>query len=124
MHNELLWARTATVLIAVVAAVFAVYSGDLVAMLGAFGWSTFAVAIVPTVAIGFNWKRATSLGCNVAIVSSLLMNFGLKLFDVQLPHGFHGGALSLLVSLTLFFVVSMLSPREPIAADVEEVMDL
>ncbi|MBP89936.1 MAG: hypothetical protein CMJ64_25050 [Planctomycetaceae bacterium] len=124
LHNELLWARIATVLIAIVAAVFALSSGDLIALLGAFGWSTFAAAIVPTVAIGFNWKRATSLACNVAIVSSLLMNFGLKWFDVQLPHGFHGGAFSLLVSLTLFFLVSMLSPRESIAADIEEVMDL
>ena len=33
---------------------FAVYPGALVALLGAFGWSTFAAAIVPTVAIGFN----------------------------------------------------------------------
>ena len=124
LHNELLWARTATVLIAALAAVFALTTGDLVALLGAFGWSTFAAAIVPTVAIGFNWKRATSLACNVAIVCSLLMNFGLKLFDIQLPHGFHGGAFSLLVSLTLFFMVSMLSPRQSIAPDIEAVMDL
>ena len=27
----------------------------------------------------------------------------MELFNIQLPHGFHGGALSLLVSLTLFF---------------------
>jgi Na+/proline symporter len=124
LHNELLWARTATVLIAIVAALFALSTGDLVALLGAFGWSTFAAAIVPTVAIGFNWRRATSLACNVAIVSSLLINFGLKLFDIQLPHGFHGGAFSLLVSLTLFFAISILSPQESIDADVEEVLDL
>ena len=124
LHNELFWARTATVVIAAVAAAFALSSGDLVALLGAFGWSTFAAAIVPTVAIGFNWKRATPLACNVAIVSSLLLNFGLKLFNVELPHGFHGGALSLLVSLSLFFVVSIISPQKPIPADIEAVMDL
>ena len=124
LHNELLWARTATVVIAALAAVFALSSGDLVALLGAFGWSTFAAAIVPTVAIGFNWKRATPMACNIAIVSGLLINFGLKLFNINLPHGFHGGAFSLLVSLTLFFVVSMLSPRKPLSADIEAVMDL
>ncbi|MDG2129756.1 MAG: hypothetical protein P8K08_17275 [Fuerstiella sp.] len=124
LRNELLWARTATVVIAAVAAVFALSSGDLVALLGAFGWSTFAAAIVPTVAIGFNWKRATPLACNIAIVSGLLINFGLKLFDIHLPHEFHGGALSLMVSLTLFFVVSMLSAPKPIAPDIESVMDL
>ena len=124
LHRELFWARTATVMIAVAAAGFALYSGDLVALLGAFGWSTFAAAIVPTVAIGFNWKRATPLACNVAIVSSLLLNFALKLFEIELPHGFHGGAFSLLVSLTLFFIVSLLSAPKPIASDVEAAMDL
>ena len=124
LHRELFWARTATVMIAVAAAGFALYSGDLVALLGAFGWSTFAAAIVPTVAIGFNWKRATPLACDVAIVSSLLLNFTFKLFEIELPHGFHGGAFSLLVSLTLFFAVSVLSPPKPIASDIEEAMDL
>lgn len=124
LTNELRWARIATVIIAVVAAGFSLYSGDLVALLGAFGWATFAAAIVPTVAIGFNWKRATSLACNTAIVSSLVINFGLKLFEIELPHQFHGGAFSLLVSLTLFFVISIVSPPPKIAADIDAVMDL
>ncbi len=124
LHNELAWARTATIVIAAVAAGFALYSGDLVGLLGAFGWATFAAAIVPTVAIGFNWKRATPLACNIAIAASLLVNFGLKLFEVELRYGFHGGAFSLLVSLTLFFVISMISPPEPIATDIEAAMDL
>ena len=51
LKNELYWARVATVAIAVVATVFALFSGDLVALLGAFGWGTFAAALVPTVAI-------------------------------------------------------------------------
>ena len=124
LHNELAWARTATIVIAAVAASFALYSGDLVGLLGAFGWATFAAAIVPTVAIGFNWKRATPLACNIAIVASLLVNFGLKLFEVELRYGFHGGAFSLLVSLTLFFVISSFSPPQPIATDMEAAMDL
>ena len=68
--------------------------------------------------------RATPLACNVAIVTSLILNFSLKLFEIELPHGFHGGAFSLLVSLTLFFVVSLLSPPKLIASDVEAIMDL
>ena len=124
LRNELVWARTATVVIAASAAVFALSSGRLVALLGAFGWSTFAAAIVPTVAIGFNWKRATPLACNIAIVSGLLINFGLEVFGISLPHAFHGGAFSLLVSLTLFFAVSMISPQKTIPADIETVMDL
>jgi Na+/proline symporter len=124
LRNELAWARTATVLIAAASALFALYSGSLVALLGAFGWGTFAAAIVPTAAIGFNWKRATPMACNLAIGASLLINFGLELFQIELPYSFHGGAFALLVSLTIFFVVSMATPQQPIAADIEAVMDL
>jgi SSS family transporter len=120
--NELFWARVATVIIGVVAAIFALISGDLVALLGAFGWATFAAAIVPTVAIGFNWKRATPLACNLAIGASLILNFSLR--NVELPYAFHGGAFSLLVSITIFYVVSVLTPQKKIAADIEAVMDL
>jgi SSS family transporter len=124
LHNELFWARIATVVIGVLAAVFALYSGEMVALLGALGWSTFAVAIVPTVAIGFNWRRATPLACNLAIISGLVINFGLKLGGVKLPHAFYGGSLALLVSLTVFFVVSICSKPHPIDSDIDEAMSL
>lgn len=124
LKNELLWARTATVAIAVVAGLFALYSKNLVALLGAFGWGTFAAAIVPTVAIGFNWKRATATAANVAIAVSLLLNLALELFKVTLPYNFNNGAFSLLVSLTLFFVVSHATPPQRIAPDIDAAMDL
>ena len=124
LDNDLAWARTATVAIAAAAALFALYSGSLVALLGAFGWGTFAAAIVPTAAIGFNWKRATPRACNLAICASLLINFGLELFKIELPYGFHGGAFALLVSLTIFYVVSVATPQRPIAPDIDAVMDL
>jgi Na+/proline symporter len=128
LGNELTWARVATVAIAVIAALFALYSRDFVALLGKFGWSIFAGALVPVVAIGFNWKRATPLAANVAVAGSLLLNFVLytaeKVQGYRLPHGIDSGALTLLTSLTLFFVISYLSPRPAIAADIEAVMDM
>jgi SSS family transporter len=121
---ELLWARIATVVIAGLASVLALRSGELVALLGAFGWGTFAAALVPTVAIGFNWKRAHAMAANVAIVASLLVNFGVKVFGITLPWGFDAGALALLVSLTLFFALSLALPPRAIDGDIEAVMDL
>ncbi len=128
LKRELFWARMATAIIAALASVVALYSGDLVALLGAFGWGTFAAALVPTVAIGFNWKRATPLAANVAITSSLIVNFGIKLLerfaDIRVPYGIHGGAIALLVSLTLFFGISLLSAPPKLDPDIETVMDL
>ena len=123
LKNELYWARVATVAIAVVATVFALFSGDLVALLGAFGWGTFAAALVPTVAIGFNWKRATPLAACLAISSSLIINFGLKVSGVVIPYNIDAGAVALLVSLTLFLTISFASPSPKLDADIDAVLD-
>jgi Na+/proline symporter len=128
LSNELRSARIATLGIAVAAALFALYSHyqneRLVALLGAFGWGTFGAALVPTVAIGFNWKRATAKAANTAIVASLVVNFAIELLDVDIPFGIHGGTIALLVSITLFFGISLLSPPPELAPDIEAVMDV
>ncbi len=126
--RELFWARNATAMLGVAAALFALYShyvnDRLVALLGAFGWGTFAAALVPVVGIGFNWKRATPLAANTAIVVSLILNFGIEVFDVALPHGLHGGTVALIASLLLFFGISYASEPVGIAPDIDAVMDL
>lgn len=111
-----------------IASFFGLFSGDLVALLGAFGWGTFAAALVPAVGIGFNWKRATALAANVAVITSLMINFGVKLLDelleIRIPYGIDGGAISLLVSLTLFFGISLCSRPPNLDRDIEAVMDM
>ena len=122
--NELLWARITTVLLTIFATVFAFYTGDLVAILGAFGWGTFASALVPVVAIGFNWKRATATAAIVAIVSGLAVNFIIKVGNIVIPYGVDVGALSMIISLTLFIGISLLSKPPILAPDVQAVMDM
>ena len=125
LPNELFSARVATVALAIGSAIFILYSRqDLVALLGAFGWSTFAAALVPTVAIGFNWKRATATAANVAIVTSLVVNFGIEFFGLAIPYGINGGFVALLLSMTLFFGISLSSPPPVLDPDIEAVMDL
>ena len=93
-------------------------------MLGAFGWGTFAAVLVPTVAIGFNWKRATATAANVAIVTGLVVNFGIELFDLEIPYGINGRFVALLLSMTLFFGISLALPPPVLDLDIEAVMDL
>jgi len=124
LKNELFWARTTTVIIALIASLFAIYSGDLVAIMGVFGWGTFAAALVPVVTIGFNWKRATAFAANAAIISSLAVNIGTKLFEIEIPYRIDAGAIALLVSLTIFFGISLLSKPPKLDNEVEAVMDL
>ena len=128
LKRELLWARIATVVIAIVAALFSLRSGfQLVALLGAFGWGIFAAALVPVVAIGFNWKRATATAANVAITSSLMINFSLLWLQqrhIYLPYRVAPGAVALLCSLTIFFAVSFLTRPNRLPPDVEAVMEM
>jgi len=128
VERELMWARIGTAFLAIVGALFALYShyvnARLVALLGAFGWGTFGAALVPAVAIGFNWKRATATAANVAIVASLLINFAVEIFDISLPHGIHGGTLSLIVSMILFFGVTYVTEPRALDPRVETAMDL
>ncbi len=124
LKRELLWARTATVATAVVAAAFCLMYDDLVALLGAFGWGTFAVALVPVVAIGFNWKRATALAANVSMAVGLVTIFTLKLGGINLPYHIDGGAVALVLSLTVFFGISLLSKPPKLDPDIEKVMEL
>ncbi len=128
-ENELLGARIVTAIIALAAALVALYSGqDLVALLGVVGWGIFAAALVPVVAIGFNWKRATAAAANAAIISSLLTNLAIRisnrLWDFAIPYRIDPGAISLLVSLILFLGISFLSKPPRLDPDIEMVMDL
>ena len=128
LTRELLWARTGTVVLALAAALFALYSHTynerLIALLGAFGWGTFGAALVPAVAIGLNWKRATPLAANVAIAASLIVNFGIELSGARIPGGVHGGTIALLLSLVLFFGISFASKPPHIDPEIEALMDV
>jgi SSS family transporter len=128
IKRELLWARIATLLLAVIAAIFSLYSPDkMIALLGAFGWGIFAAAIVPVVTIGLNWKRGTALAANVAISTSLLLNFGIMFAQKaghHLPYHISGGAVSLLASTTIFFAISLLSKPKKLLPLVEAAMDV
>ena len=94
------------------------------AILGVFGWSTFAAAIVPVVALGLNWKRATATAACAAIIISLALNLSLELFAIEIPWGIHGGFIALLVSLISFIVISLLQTPRPLAEDIDAVMDM
>ena len=127
LENEVRSARIAIVLIAIFGAVFALYShyvnARLIAFLGVFGSATFAAALVPVVALGFSWRRATARAANLAIAASLVINVGMEVLGIRLPLGIHGGIVAILTSLTLFFGVSLLEPAPKLPADVEAAFD-
>jgi len=128
LARELLWSRVGMFVITLVAAAFALYSyygnDRLVALLGAFGWGTFAAAIVPVVAFGLNWKRASAPAAVVAIVASLLINFGVEIFSVRLPFGISGPFLAMTSSMVLFVTVSLVLPAPVLKPDIAKILEI
>lgn len=131
VRRELLWSRVATGALLVSSAVFAVYMENLIALLGTFGWGTFAAAIVPSVAIGMNWKGGSAQGCIASITVSIILNFSLEILARHgtyiLPHGMSVGAFSLLLSLAVFVFVSRHTNRrqeDSLPPDVQAAMEV
>ena len=131
VRRELFWTRVVTAVLLASSALFALYMENLIALMGTFGWGTFAAAIVPSVAIGLNWKRATGTACVLSIGVSIVLNFALELSarhgSYALPNGFAVGCFSLLVSLAVFIGVSLLSSKDPegeIPPDVKAAMEV
>jgi len=128
VENELFWARVVTVILAIVAASFALYShfqdATLVAILGAFGWGTFAASIFPVVAVGLNWKGATVAGAVTAISAALLINFVTQLAGFTYPYGVSGQLVAFATSMVLFLGVSMVTRKPNLDSDIERIMDI
>ena len=128
LRRELFWSRVATGVILVLSALFALYMESLIALLGTFGWGTFAAAIVPSVAMGFNWKRATGQACVASIGTSVVLNFVLEVSarhgSPLLPPGLAVGAVALLASTAVFVAVSLLTPERELDPDIDALLDV
>ena len=128
IENELFWARVVTVLLAIVAASFALYShfrdATLVALLGAFGWGTFAASIFPVVAVGLNWKGATVAGAVTAIGTALTINFGSQLAGITFTYGVSGQLVAFVSSMVLFIGVSLVTKKPVLDNDIKLMMDI
>lgn len=121
--NELMWGRVSTVLIAVVAAVVAQFSGSMVAFLGIFGWGLFGSTLVPALAVGLNWEGATREAAIASISTGLVITLlfeTLAYFKVySFPVGVTVSGLSLVLSILVFFGVSWLT-RERAAGQLDD----
>ncbi|BCJ86112.1 sodium:solute symporter family transporter [Effusibacillus dendaii] len=113
VKRELFWSRVAVAALLVVSTLFALYMDTLVALLGVFGWGTFASAIFPPVVLGLVWEKATKQGAVASIAVSLLANFvlevGAKYGFKPLPPGIINGAFAFTLAILVFVAVSLLT---------------
>ena len=98
----------------------------LVALLGVFGWGTFASAVFPAVVLGLVWEKATKYGAISSIIIGLVLNFALELSGkyglVILPPGVIVGAVAFAFSIITFIAVSLITQKSTVELD-EKMLD-
>lgn len=123
LKQPIFWARTWTAVLALLSGALALWSRELVGLLGAIGYGLHAAALAPALVLGLRWSGATAAGvvasATVAIGGSVYFFIAQQLgFAASrgwwIPaHGFPSVGLVMLLSLITFVVVSLLSTPAP-----------
>lgn len=79
--RQLFFSQVAILLLGIAAIIFALASGDMVAILGTFGYGTLMSATFPVFVIGLLWDRASSEGVFAGLVVALVLNIGALLLN-------------------------------------------
>ena len=122
------WGRIVTVLLAVASGAVAIFSGQLIAILGIFGWGTFAAALAPALGLGLNWARATreaaiaSLVVGVSLQLLLELNNAMGWLPELLPGHVYRAAVSFVASFVVFIGVSFMTSPHRLPDDIQAVM--
>jgi len=122
--------RAMTVVIGICAIVFALTSGEAVAILGTFGWGTLMSASFPVFIIGLLWKGASSKGVFAGLASALVMNVGALLMNqsgFKWPGGMPWYVNVITLAIVITVAVSLATKKdaeEKLEPKVELVIDL
>ena len=116
--RELLWSRISSLVLVVLSVLLTLFLSQVVFLLGALGWAAFAAAIVGPVVMSVYWHRATATAATVTIIFAIVGNLVISSLAarevITMPAYLQVGGLSLLVSILLFYVVSLVtSNRHP-----------
>lgn len=106
-----------------VSIVVSIYSTEMVALLGTFGWGTLVSGTFPVFVLGLLWERCNEKGVMCGVAVSLVFNiipfFGFK-FPSALPGYFITSALAVAVTV----VVSIIVPKQELSPQLDAVLKL
>jgi Na+/proline symporter len=130
VRDELLWARCATVLVGLAAAAIGLAYDDLIALLGTLAFGTFGAALAPCLAVGLLWERVPAAAASASIATGLVASVVLELAArpggpallaaLEVPPGVPPAAVSLALSFSVLFLVTLVRRRsEPASRDPE-----
>lgn len=107
-----------------IAIVVSIYSSEMVALLGTFGWGTLVSATFPIFVVGLLWDRCTEAGALVGIAYACVFNILPLVTGFAYPSALPGYFLTSAIAVALTVIVSLLTPKQKLGAGVQAVMDL
>lgn len=121
--KQMYFAKVAMVVIGIASIFFSITQGQMVAILGTFGWGTLMSATFPVFILGLLWKKANEKGVMAGTVAALILNIasfsGMK-WPGALPWYFNVITISIVVTV----VISLITKEEVLDKKVEAVLDL
>lgn len=115
--------RISMLVLGIISIVFSVTQGEMVGILGTFGWGTLMSATFPVFVLGLLWKRANEKGVMCGSVTGLALNIasfaGFKWPGV-LPWYFN----VITISIAVTVAVSLITKEQGLSRKLQAVIDL
>jgi Na+/proline symporter len=110
-------------ILGLVSIVISIYSTQMVALLGTFGWGTLVSATFPVFVIGLLWERANEAGVLCGIGVSFVLNV-LSLTTFQWSGGLPAYFNICAISVAVTVLVSLITPKQKLSPALKEVINL
>jgi Na+/pantothenate symporter len=107
--NDIVLGRVASLVAGLLALAMAYRPPALVLVITAFAWAVIASACLWPVVLGVYWRRGTRAGAMSSMVAGTVVALGWM--AAGKPFGIHGFIPGVVVSLVVFVVVSLATPR-------------
>ncbi len=121
--KQMNYAKATMAVIGIASILFSITQGEMVAILGTFGWGTLMSATFPVFILGLLWKKANEKGVMAGSVLALILNIasfmGMK-WPGALPWYFNVITISMVVTV----VISLLTKEQVLDKKVEAVIEL
>jgi Na+/proline symporter len=122
-NRQITASRITMFALGIISIFFSIYRGDMVAILGTFGWGTLMSATFPVFIIGLLWDRANEAGVMTGMAASLGLNL-LSLTSFKWPGGMPGYFYIIAISVSLTVFVSLMTKEQKLSRKLQAVIDL
>ncbi len=123
-ENQINVSRVFMFILGAVAIYTAVFSKEMVAILGTFGWGTLVSGTFPVFVVGLLWERCNEKGVLAGTIYSLIFNILPLVSGFKYPTALPGYFVTSAVAVALTVIVSLVTPKQELSDGMKAVMDL